>query len=356
MANHETIRRALLWQAAFCEKGGAPVTGRICTALASVLDETTATGRRALNWTGDPLIDALPLRLAGPFHALFRSGRGGALDSVYRGEQTDPDTVADAVDAALALHDAEIVRWLDGPPQTNEAARSGVLMAGLLSLAQRFGPHFELLEIGSSAGLNLLIDRYRFDLGGVTVGPEDAAIRITPEWRGPPPPAAEVRIESVRGVDIAPIDLTAPGQADRLLAYVWPDQFDRLTRIERAITLALASPLQLDQGDAADWVEMRLAEPQPEGVTRVLMHSVVWQYLPPEGQRRIEAAMAKAGAAATAARPLGWVSYEGDRSLGIHELIVRHWPGDGTSETLARAHPHGAWIEWLRDRREVGLF
>jgi len=348
MTDPETVRRALHWQADYCTRNGAPITGRVCTALAAVLDGTTATGARALGWPGQPIIDALPLRLAGPLHALVRSGRGGgALDAVYRGEVVAAGAVADAVGQALRAHDAEIVGWLDGPPQTNEAARSGVLMAGLLTLAARFGPRVELLEIGSSAGLNLMIDRYRFDLGGVIVGPDDAAIRIAPEWRGPPPPAAPVRIERVRGVDIAPIDLTAPGQAERLMAYVWVDQADRLARTARAIALAQADPPALDRGDAADWVEARLAEPQAEGVTRVLMHSVVWQYLPRETQWRIERAMAAAGAAATAGRPLGWVAYESDRRDGQHELTVRCWPGGGEAATRARAHPHGTWIEWI---------
>jgi hypothetical protein len=131
------------------------------------------------------------------------------------------------------------------------------------------------------------------------------------------------------------------------MAYVWVDQPERLVRTAAAIGLALAHPPALDQGDAADWLEARLAEPQAEGVTRVLMHSVVWQYLPAESQRRIEAAMAAAGAAASAERPLGWVRYEADRDAGIHDLTVRGWPG-GESERLARAHPHGTWIEWLR--------
>jgi hypothetical protein len=348
MTHPDTVREALRWQAAYCDRNGAPITGRICTALADILDETSATGARALGWAGHPIMDALPLRLAGPFHALVRSGRGGALDAVYRGEVTAADAVAEAVRGALQAHDAEICGWLDGPPQTNEAARSGVLMAGLLTLAARFGPRFELLEIGSSAGLNLMIDRYRFDLGGVTVGPPDAAIRIAPEWRGPPPPDGPVRIERVRGVDIAPIDLNAPGQAERLMAYVWVDQADRLARTARAIALAQANPPMLERGDAADWVEARLAEPQEAGVTRVLMHSVVWQYLPQETQQRIEAAMATAGAAATEERPLGRVAYESDRSDGQHVLTVRRWPGGGATESLALAHPHGTWIEWIR--------
>ncbi|MBA3898469.1 MAG: DUF2332 family protein, partial [Sphingomonadaceae bacterium] len=162
----------------------------------------------------------------------------------------------------------------------------------------------------------------------------------------PPPPAAAVRIASLRGVDIAPIDLSDAAATERLLAYVWADQAERFARTEAAIALWRARPPRLDQGDAAGWVEARLAESQAEGLTRVLMHSIVWQYLPREGRARIVAAMEAAGAEATPERPLAWVRYEADRSLGLHELRVKTWPG-GEDRHLANAHPHAAWVEWL---------
>lgn len=344
MADEQAIRDALRWQRDFCLRSGAPITARVCAALAELLDRSSATGRRALDWPGEPIADALPLRLAGGFHALHRSGRCPALAPVYRGEAED---ARGAVRAAITEHDAELVRWMDGPPQTNEPARSGVLMAGLLALAARHRvARFELIEIGSSAGLNLLIDRYRFDLGGTLVGPAESPVAIRPEWRGPPPVAAGIEIASVRGVDIAPIDLSGDPAVERLLAYVWADNHERFARLEKAIAMWRAAPPRLDRGDAADWVEARLAEPQPEGVLRVLMHSIVWQYLSPGGQRRIEAAMAAAGERATASRPLGWIAYEGQRGLMTHGLTVRSWPGHPGELEIASAHPHGAWIEW----------
>jgi hypothetical protein len=346
MADEETNRASLLWQADYCRISGAPVIERVCAGLARVIDRSTVTGRRVLDWPGEPREDALPLRLQGPFHALVRAGRAPDLAPVYTGKTIDPDLIDAALRKTIAAHDVEIAGWLDGPPQTNEAGRSGVLMSGLLVLAERFGLPFELLEIGSSAGLNLMIDLYSFDLGGVRIGPTDSPILLAPEWRGPPPPSSPVAIKTVRGVDITPIDLTDDAQAERLMAYVWADQPARVARLTGAIAMARANPPHLEKGDAADWAEARLAEPQPAGVTRVLMHSVVWQYIAPEGQRRIEAAMMAAGARATADRPLGWMTYEADRTLNRHSLIVRSWPGNGVAKRYATAHPHGAWIAW----------
>ncbi len=341
MSNRERVRAAFRRQAEFCTAMGAPVTAAIARSLADVLDRTTQTGRAVLDWPGDPIADALPLRLIGGLHALHRSGVAIGFDGD-----------ADRLRATLVAHDAALRPWLDGPPQTNEPGRSAALMTGLLHLARRYGPRFELLELGSSAGLNLLIDRYRFDLDGVTVGPE-SPVSIRPDWRGPPPPDAPVEIASVRGVDVAPVDLTDPAAA-RLAAYVWIEATERQARQSRAIAMVQAHGVRLDRGDAADWLEARLAEPQPAGVTRVVLHSVVWQYLGPERQTRISDLIHAAGAQATAERPFGWVMLEPNRDLAAHEVRVRGWPGEQGMEVVAHAHAHGAWVEGLATPQAAG--
>jgi hypothetical protein len=329
-----TFDEAMAFQADFCSKNGAPVTAEACRALAAGLDDTTATGRRLHDWPGDPIRDALPLRLVAPYHALFRAGKIAAFDTV------------EAIRAATAVHDDWICDWLDGPPQTNEPARSATFMAALLVLAERFTLPFELLEIGSSAGLNLLIDRYAYDLGGSVAGLGDSPVLIRPEWRGAPPPPAQVRIASVRGVDIAPIDVTDAATAERLMGYVWIDAPERVARVEAAIAMIGEKPVDLVRGDAADWVEARLGEPQAAGTCRVLMHSVVWPYLDDRRRARIIAALEAAGARATADTPLAWLRMEWDSGHTPHRIRLRQWPG-GEDKMLGNSHPHGAWIEWL---------
>lgn len=340
MADEPTNRAAFRQQAAFCAAMDAPITARVCTALADALSRDGETGRRTLDWPGEPIPDALPLRLVGGLHALARSGVDPDLTALFMGKG---DAVA-VLARILVDHDAALLPWLDGPPQTNEPMRSGVLMAGLLAVAKAHGPTVELLEIGSSAGLNLLIDRYRFDLGGVTVGPEDAPVTIRPDWRGASPPAVPLRIERVRGVDIQPLDATDPAVATRLAGYIWADQPERQARLAAAIAMQRAGAVDLVQGDAVDWLRTCLAEPQPTGVTRVLMHSVVWQYLGDARRAAITAMMQAAAAQATPERPLAWVRMEPDRVLQRQELVVQSWPGHGTPRMLATAHAHGAWI------------
>ena len=222
-------------------------------------------------------------------------------------------------------------------------------MAGLLWLSGRVGPRFELLELGASAGINTMMARYHYDLGGVHAGPEDSPMRIQPDWRGPPPPEAPVEIVSTRGCDQNPIDLTDDETAARLKGYIWPEMPDRFKRMEASIALAKQDPPDVAKADAADWAEEQLRLPQQSGATRVLMHSIVWQYLPQATKDRITDAMETAGKAATADRPLAWMALETNRKTFSHELIIRYWPGGEEPALLGRAHAHGAWVEWFEE-------
>lgn len=333
------FHEAMASQAAYCDAHAAPVTARVCRTLAVALDRSSRTGRRAHDWPGDYIEDAVPLRLVAPFHALHRARDG--LAAVFGHGAGDP--VA-AIRNMLDTHDEDIERWLDHPPQTNEPARSAGYMLGLLHLADRNRLPFDLLEIGSSAGLNLLIDRIGYTLGNVEAGAKASPIHIVPEWRGLPPPAAPVHFAATRGCDIAPLDLREPCAVQRLIAYVWADAPERIARAEAAAALWHDRPPTVDRADAADWVEARLAEPQLPDVTRVVAHSVVWPYLSETAKRRIHDALHAAGKRATLRQPLAWLRYEwGETKLASHEIRVTAWPG-GVDTLLGYAHPHGAWI------------
>jgi len=344
MADEGNNRGAFAIQEYYCRTMDAPIYARLCTAIERGLTRESAIGARLLDWPGEPTKDALPLRFIGGLHALVRAGADAELARVFAGEITDEAAIADVVNRVCAEHHAALDPWLDGPPQTNEPGRSAALILGLSEAARRATARLEVLEIGSSGGLNLLIDRYRFWLGGLEIGPADSPVTITPEWRGDPPQPVPFAIVSTKGCDVNPLDVTDPAVAARLAAYVWAETPERLARLERAIAMVRERPVDLVRADAADWLEARLAEPQEEGVTRVLMHSVVWQYLPDPVAARIRAAMAAAGARASAARPLAWVAMEPNRAFAHMLVSVRAWPGPGEREIIAHSHAHAAWI------------
>ncbi|MCP5397418.1 MAG: DUF2332 domain-containing protein [Sphingomonadaceae bacterium] len=341
-----SITDGIVWQAEHAEKAGATCTGRVIRALLAAMKTDTATGRRMAGWQGLLLEDAMPLRVTGGLHNLLITGDDTRLEPVYAGLLTDQTQIDAIVCDMFEKWDTRLLPWLDGPPQTNEAGRSASIMAGLLWLSQRLGPKFGLNEIGASAGVNTMMDRYHYDLAGVQAGPVDSPMQIKPEWRGDAPPAGKVEIVSIWGCDQSPIDLSDPAAAQKLKSYVWPEARERMARIEAAIALASEQRPELVKMDAAEWVPLALAEPQLPGVTRVLFHSIVWQYIPKPSRAAITAAMEAAGAQATADRPLAWIMLETNRETFKHELRVRFWPGGEEWQLLGEAHPHGAWVDW----------
>ena len=343
-----SVPKAIEWQAEHAEQAGAPGTAQVVRGLMALKTSEAATARRIFNWQGLSLRDAMPLRIAAGIHNLLLTGNEPRLEDVYAGRMQSQDDVDLLIREVVETHDAQLMPWLDAPPQTNEAARSASFAAALLWLANgRTTSKFELLEIGASAGINTMMGRYRYNLGGVPVGPSGSRMVIEPEWRGSPPPAVEFGFVDARGSDVAPVDLTDEAQALRLKSYVWPEAMGRMARIDAAISLAKRMPPEIERLDAGEWVERELAREPEEGVTRVLVHSIMWQYLPDFTQERIENALQAAGARATATAPLAHVSLETNRETFAHELSVRYWPDGEQAEHLANAHPHGAWVEWL---------
>lgn len=346
MADEAQIRASFAEQAGFCTQLGAPFTALLCETLGRRLDGSSEVGRRVLSWPGDPgcFADALALRLCGGLHFLARGGRAPELAGLYPpAGMPEAATLWEAL--VPALEDEGLPAWLDHAPQTNEVGRSAVLMSGLLVIANRLKLPLRLYELGASAGLNLLLDAYGYALGGLAAGDPASGVQLTPAWKGPPPPAAAVRIVGRRGTDLNPARL--PAEGDRLLAYVWPDQPERLQRLEAALAIAAAAPPGVDRAGAADWLEAQLALAPESGLARVVMHSIAFQYFDADSQRRVTARIEAAGERASAAAPLAWLRYEQEPDSGRPSLRLRTWPGG--EQLLAWAHPHGRSVQWLGD-------
>jgi len=350
MNDSSEVRKAFFEQAQWCQRLGSPFTARLCEALASGLTGDTDIGREILEWRGNPFAkaDALPLRVAGALHALARSGEEPELARWYPpAALPEPQPLWQACRNAFGRHAAHVRRYLSGAPQTNEVGRSAVLMAGFLVFAHRFATPVHLFEIGASAGLNLVPDRYRYRFGDATWGDSRASVELAPAWTGNPPPVdARFQVVTRQGSDIAPLDVTLPAVRARLLSYVWPDQTERLARLDAALQTKLAHPTAIEAMEAAAWVERHL--PPDDGSRpggRVLFHSVLWHYLPPDTQLRIETRVAACGAAANSARPFGWLRLELDAS-GRAALLLSSWPG-GDAVKIADSHPHGSAVNYL---------
>ena len=81
------------------------------------------------------------------------------------------------------------------------------------------------------------------------------------------------------------------------------------------------------------------------GTVTVLMHSVMWQYLPPEVQRSVAGVLAERGARATADAPLALLALEPGPTIVDVDLTLTVWPG-GDPRLLARCGGHGPPVRW----------
>jgi hypothetical protein len=239
----------------------------------------------------------------------------------------------------MGIHAARILDWLERPPQTNEVRRAAAILPVLSGLQARLGLPVRLLELGCSGGLNLWMDAFRADVGGRVLGDPVSDVVLAPAWSGPGPEGEVPEIVARAGVDLAPVDpMTEEGRL-RLLAYLWPDQPDRIARTDAAIRIARDRPATLDRADAGAWLDAVLERPA-EGALTVVYHTVAWQYFPPASQARAESAMTRAARKG----PLARIGMEGDDGRGA-SVSLTTWPS-GQAHEVARADFHGRWIEW----------
>jgi hypothetical protein len=182
-----------------------------------------------------------------------------------------------------------------------------VLVPGIRWLADRLGEPIALLDVGTSAGLNLRLDEYRLDYGPLgTTGPAGASVVVECRATGEVPIRPEApAIAGRAGLDRAPVDLSDPDEVRWMLACVWPDT-GRLDRTRAAIELSHAHPVDVVAGDAVDDLPAAVALLPPE-VPLVVTTSWVLAYLRRADRRRFVEALAEQ----SRRRPVGWLSAEG---------------------------------------------
>lgn len=224
--------------------------------------------------------------------------------------------------------------------QTNEPARCTALMPALAQLPQPLA----LLEVGASAGLTLLVDRYSYDYDGHRIaGADPQAPTLRCATRGPVPLPA--RLPPVRwraGLDINPLDVNNDDDVRWLGCLLWPGEGDREQRLAAAVATARRDPPPVHRGDLLDDLP-GLAAQAPAEATLVVYHTSVLSYVAMDKRRQFAEAVAALGAV--------WLSNESPRAVPDLPLP----PYEGSPSVLARdgrtllafADSHGTWLHWL---------
>jgi hypothetical protein len=338
----EVIAGQLRWQAEACRMIGSPLYAALLEQAAADVEARGPVWEILRGHEGDPRFSVLGLRLLGAVNRMVITGRETELAAAY--EARDASRAWRTLREAVERNAAELRPLIDLPVQTNEVGRCAALLFGFLTVAVETGVPLRLLEVGASAGLNLRWDRYRYSANGFSWGPADSELHLEFELEGKPPalPPA-VDIAERRGCDANPVDASTPDGRLTLLAYIWPDQPERIARMRAALAVAEEVPVAIERDTAAAWTEWTLREPAP-GRATVLYHSIVSQYLSDEERGAFFGHVRAAGERASADSPLAWLRMEPVDDRADLELTI--WPGGGTRR-IARVGYHGSPIELI---------
>lgn len=340
-------------QANWCRELGSPFTAALCEAFAADADVGGVVARLAETVPPPHRKRATTLRLAGALHYDVLSGRAPELAEIYpkkQGDRWDIERVWKAAEKYLKGDIEHIKRFIASDPQTNETRRTIALLPGFLKIAERFDQPLHLLEMGASAGLNQSLERFNYAAGDWS-REGTSAVHVSTDWRGLSPDVSRpLKIASRAACDLNPIDLSTQEARWRLKAYTWADQVERLTRLDAAMALALETGVQVEQADAADWIERKLTD-RPATGTTVVFHSVFLHYPPSEVRERIRWAIEAAGDRATEQAPLAWLCMEPDSvfvqdnpKLGLFQVRLQTWPG-GQVQVLGYTDGHVTYFE-----------
>jgi hypothetical protein len=339
-------------QAEQCALHGSPLTARLLFAAADDYDAGGPVHHLLQPLADQPSGSVPSLRFAGALHRMVLDGRAPALAAFYPsvGGTAPPDAAWAAARSLVVERADELAVALQRPVQTNEVGRAAALYGGLLHVAAAWRLPIRLLEIGASAGLNLRVDQFAYELGnGVVVGDALSPVRLREPWRGTfPPTDVELVLAARAGCDPAPLDPTDEADRLTLLSYVWADQLERIDRLRGALQVAAGQPVTVERLPASDFLRRELSVPVP-GTATVVWHSVVRQYLTPEERADVDALLAAAGARATDTAPLVRLSLEPEKKTHFtFRFLVEMtaWPG-GESRLLAECLGHGPPVSWV---------
>lgn len=230
--------------------------------------------------------------------------------------------------------------------QTNEPGRCAVILP---LLSQMDGP-VALVEVGASAGLCLLPDRYGYRYGSRILPPPDDLRDVAPELPcaasdNTPVPARLPAVVWRAGIDLNPLDVDRDEDVDWLATLVWPEQKTRLAHLRSAIEVARKSKPKVVRGDLRNDLPDLLRQ-APTDAALVIFHTAVLAYLPSQDDRDKFARLVQATGAT-------WISNESPKVFPQFLPKVRAPAGNGMFLMSRDAHPvawtapHGQAIDWL---------
>lgn len=219
------------------------------------------------------------------------------------------------------------------------------------------GKPLALVEIGTSASLNLYFDAYQYEYlfqnSKKSFGPIDSKVKIQSKIRDDffPNIGKMPTIEKRIGIDQNPLDLTQPENALWLKALIWPDQLERFKRLSAAIEVVQKKPkVELVQGSTIDEFDQAVKDVNKD-LTLIIFHTQVlyqfsdkarqdfWNWLDKLGQERNFYCVG-------AEEFKTWKEQFNTTELSIGNTTYKN--GHKKSKLIAQSNGHAHWIKWER--------
>jgi len=235
--------------------------------------------------------------------------------------------------------------------QSNVIRRSAVLLPGLIESSATFGGSpFTNIEIGASAGLTLMWDKFRYKYVddddsyelGVSTFPWAVETKIEGRFRQGFFDS-ELNVTRNIGLELAPISITDQDAVDWLRALIWPEHSDNRELFEAALKTPESLELDVRSGDALVGIGPLVSE-LPDGEPINVYHSHTLNQFSAEMKQTFTQRLADI----SVERPVNQLGFEGGKD-GFSILSLRLFR-DGKIEAdreLAHCEAHGRWIKWV---------
>lgn len=256
-----------------------------------------------------------------------------------------PASAGDFEELVNKHSDAVAAVMMTRTTQTNEPGRC----AGLLPLLARLEGPLALIEVGTSAGLCLLPDYYRYDWGRLQLEPPAHFQNVAPTFccrvsEDVPLPQQHPEIVWRTGLDLNPLNLSNQDDVRWLESLVWPEHQDRLSRLRKAMRLARQNKPPIIKGDLRTDVRS-LIDGAPRDATVVVFHTAVLSYVSSQDDRDNFARSLMGTRAAWIANESPMVFPEIAAKAGALREDMFLLSANG--EPQAWCAPHGQELSWI---------
>jgi hypothetical protein len=353
-----------------CARDGCATYAAICETVAAdasvlALLEHAPSAQRRPNLLFAAAHYLLLRGAAHPLAAFYDTVDGSAAAVTAGG-----DVGAVFVDFCLGHQDELLALVKSRSTQTNEVGRCAILLPALSAIFLQYGAGapLSLLDLGTSAGLNLLFDRYRYTYRDrdtdavVEAGRSGSSVHLECGVRAgfeQLPTLALPTIADRAGLDLSPIDASSEDEATWLLACLWPDNLARFERLRTALALwrETTDRPRLVTGDMVEDLEAVAATVGGDSPL-VVFHSWVAAYLTEAEQRALVDAIGRVGATRPVHHLYAELPFETpglptpdgpDTRPGANAAtaLVHIGLNGAAPERWANVHPHGTWIRWF---------